>query len=115
MHFPSVRSAFGMMPIHTMPHRNTSWPTAQKSGSFIVGSGVTVTRNSSFLASVPPSCSGSPPIMLPPLRLKSMSPRSMSNGDHSGSDDEGMVVERRPQKVELPGFKVIDAVVRGAQ
>jgi len=117
----SVRSAFGMTPIHAAPHRNTSWPTPQKSGLFV---GSSMTRNSSFSASVPPSRSGSPPITLPPLRLKSSSPKTMSNGgggggpgDNSGSDEEGtmLVSERRSQKVELPGFKVIDAVVRGAQ
>lgn len=113
----SVRSAFGMTPIHAAPHRNTSWPTPQKSGLFV---GSSITRNSSFSTSVPPSRSGSPPITLPPLRLKSTSPKTMSNGgpgDNSGSDEEGamLISERRPQKVELPGFKVIDAVVRGAQ
>ncbi|KAL4081254.1 hypothetical protein J3A83DRAFT_4084991 [Scleroderma citrinum] len=127
-HYPhhlahSIRSAFGMTPIHalnasTVPHRNTSWPTPQKSSTLPWSN---ATRNSSFSTSVPPSRSGSPPITLPPLRLKSMSPKTMSNGgaggDNSGSDDdEAMVVsERHPQKVELPGFKVIDAVVRGAQ
>ncbi|KAH7885437.1 hypothetical protein F5I97DRAFT_1830573 [Phlebopus sp. FC_14] len=119
----SVLLAFGMTPINPSgppPPRNTSWPPTQtiRDGS-VVGA-------NQFSASVPVSRSGSPPITLPPLRLKAASPamtvttapvHDEDDAMSSSDDDEGAVAavigEKRPRKVELPGFREFEAAARG--
>jgi zinc finger protein CreA/MIG len=103
----SVRKAFDMTPIR-LPPRNTSWPSSLSTLSAQAHLDTSpADQNNIFSLSVPASRSGSPPIILPPLKMSS----SASSPSHEGHDDgETARSTKRMQTSErLPGFHEFEA------
>jgi len=99
----SVRKAFDMTPIH-VPPRNTSWPSSLSAQTLPDTSSADLSNM--YSSSVPASRSGSPPIILPPLKIISSPP----NGGNYDDDGKMVKAARRMHTSErLPGFSEFEA------